>query len=74
MVTSLLLFHDCLHERFFLNRFGNGLESALVPFILDFRMQTKLGAHVVDLKGIYFSPADGASLAFRDLVGNHVPI
>ena len=72
--TSLLLFHDCLHEGFLSNCFGEFQGSNNVPFVLNFRMLRELVPHVLDLTPIYLSSADGASLALGNRMTDHVAI
>ena len=72
--TSLLLFHDCLHEGFLSNCFVEFQGSNHVPFVLNFRMLRELVTHVLDLTPIYLSSADGASLALGNRMADHVAI
>lgn len=72
--TSLLLFHDCLHEGFLSNCFGEFQGSNNVPFVLNFRMLGELVSDVLDLCPIYLSPADGAPLTLGDWMANDVAI
>ena len=72
--TSLLLFHDCLHEGFLSNCFVEFQGSNHVPFVLNFRMLRELVFHVLDLTLFYLSSADGTSLALGDRMTDHVAI